>query len=221
MNNTFSHFTNIVVLALSVLLIFCISLATFSGQQLTDNAAYMRIQLSVCIVFMLIFFADMRRAQQRTLYFVHNLPFLLISIPYLNIIAALGMPLTNSAMQYLHFIPLLRGAYVMILIINAVSTSRIMSFFLSYLSIVVLMIYFSSLLFYMREHAVNPAINGYLTSVWWCCLQFTTIGAPIDPVTPTGKVLAFILAAMGVIMFPLFTVYLTRTGAGRQIKSKE
>lgn len=211
MNNTFSHFTNIVVLALSVLLIFFISLAAFSGQQLTDNEAYMHIQLAVCAVFIIIFFADMRRSrEQHSKYFVRNLPFLLISIPYLNIIAAFDVPISNAAMQYLHFIPLLRGAYVMIIIINAVSTSRIMSIFLSYLSIVVLMIYFSSLLFYMREHTVNPAINGYLTSVWWCCLQFTTIGAPIDPVTPTGKVLAFILAAMGVIMFPLFTVYLTR-----------
>jgi hypothetical protein len=30
-------------------------------------------------------------------------------------------------------------------------------------------------------------------------------------VTPTGKVLAAVLSAMGVIMFPLFTVYLSET----------
>jgi hypothetical protein len=47
--------------------------------------------------------------------------------------------------------------------------------------------------------------------VWWCALEFTTIGAPINPVTPTGKVLAAVLSAMGVIMFPLFTVYLSET----------
>ena len=38
----------------------------------------------------------------------------------------------------------------------------------------------------------------------------TTIGAPVNPFTPTGKVLAAVLSGMGMIMFPLFTVYLTQ-----------
>jgi hypothetical protein len=200
------------VLVLSVALIVCISVATFEGVAFTDNAVYRHIQLGVCVAFMGIFFVELWATREnRRQYFWRHITFLLIAIPYLNIISALGIDVHPTVMEYLKYIPLIRGAYVMVIVINYVSTSRIMGIFMSYLSIIVLMLYFASMIFYVREHGVNSEITSYGTSVWWCALEFTTIGAPINPVTPTGKVLAAILSAMGVIMFPLFTVYLTET----------
>lgn len=40
-------------------------------------------------------------------------------------------------------------------------------------------------------------------------MDVTTIGSNIYPVTVVGKIIAVILAAMGMMMFPLFTVYIT------------
>lgn len=202
--------SHLAVLATSVLLIFYISASTFSGIAFTDNPVYMRFQFFACIVFILDFFIEIWLIEKhRWKHFFRHISFLIIAIPYLNIIAAFNLHIPESVMEYIKYMPLIRGAYIMILFIREVSTSRIMGLFMSYLSIIVLMLYFSSLLFYTREHTVNAEISNYLTAVWWCALEFTTIGAPINPVTPTGKVLAAILSAMGVIMFPLFTVYLT------------
>jgi hypothetical protein len=212
MDNRIYIAARVAVLVLSVALVVCISVATFNGVSFTDDAFYMHLQFWVCVAFMGILFVELwAQRANRWRYFWRNITFLLIAIPYLNIIAAAGIDVHPAVMEYLKYIPLLRGAYVMVIVINYVSTSRIMGIFMSYLSIIVLMLYFASMLFYVRESGVNPAITGYGTSVWWCALEFTTIGAPINPVTPTGKVLAAVLSAMGVIMFPLFTVYLSET----------
>ena len=40
-------------------------------------------------------------------------------------------------------------------------------------------------------------------------MDATTIGSYIYPVTVAGKILAVLLAALGMMMFPLFTVYIT------------
>lgn len=206
------NYTQLVVLTLSMLLIILISRAALTGAEITHDALYMEVQFWVCIAFLILYLHDVAMQPRRRLrYALRHIHFLLIAIPYLNIIGALHLQVPATVMQYLHFIPLVRGAYVMVMAINIISTSRIMSIFLSYISIVALMIYFSSLLFYMREHPVNAQVTSYPTAIWWASLQFTTIGAPIDPLTPTGKILAALLAAMGVILFPLFTVYLSQT----------
>jgi hypothetical protein len=206
------HYTQLVALALSVLLIIFISVAVFSGQQLTDSQLYMQAQFWICVAYIVLYgYTVAMQPRRRMRYALRNVHLLLIAVPYINIITALHIDLHPAVMQNLHFIPLLRGAFAIVLIMRHLTTTRIMSIFMSYLTIVVLMIYFSSLLIFMREHPCNPQITGYPTALWWCALQFTTIGAPINPVTPTGKTLAAILAAMGVVMFPLFTVYLIQT----------
>ncbi len=50
---------------------------------------------------------------------------------------------------------------------------------------------------------------NYGAALWWALMDATTIGSYIYPVTVTGKILAVILAALGMMMFPLFTVYIT------------
>ena len=100
------------------------------------------------------------------------------------------------------------STYAMALVISYVSTSKIVGIFWSYVSIVFLMVYFASLIFFEQEQPVNPDITDYWSSLWWCSLEATTIGAPVNPVTVAGKILAAVLSGMGVIMFPLFTVYL-------------
>ena len=40
-------------------------------------------------------------------------------------------------------------------------------------------------------------------------MNMSTVGCNISPVTPAGKIVAVILPVSGMIIFPLFTVYLT------------
>lgn len=69
--------------------------------------------------------------------------------------------------------------------------------------------YFCSLIFYQREAGVNPDVNTYWTALWWTMMNLSTVGCSISPVTIAGKIVAVILPISGMIIFPLFTVYLT------------
>lgn len=198
-----------VVLVLSVALIVYISIETFRGTAFMADPTYMTFQFWVCVVFLIDFFVETAMAERHWRFFWHNIFMLLISIPYLNIINMLHVEVGPEAYYYLRYIPLVRGAYAMVVVIYAVSTARIVGIFWGYMSIIVLALYFASMLFYVREQPVNPDVNSYWTALWWGALELTTIGSPINPCTPTGKVLAAILAAMGMIIFPLFTVYLS------------
>lgn len=70
-------------------------------------------------------------------------------------------------------------------------------------------IYFSSLIFLVSEQKTNPMVNCYGDALWWACMTVTTIGSNIYAVTTIGKVLSVVLAALGMMMFPIFTVYIT------------
>ena len=51
-------------------------------------------------------------------------------------------------------------------------------------------------------------------------MDVTTVGSNIIAVTPTGRVLSVLLAALGMMMFPIFTVYVTSL-VERRNKEKE
>lgn len=198
------------IFVLSVLLIIFISYEIFNDVAFLNDHAYMTFQFWVCLFFMLDYAVGIWMAPDRRRYAWRNIGFFLISIPYLNIIDILGIDPGVEVLYYIRFIPLIRGAWAMAIVVSYVSTNRIVGIFASYLSIMLLVLYFASILFYSREHPVNPGVPTYWSSLWWCSLEMTTIGAPVNPFTPTGKVLAAILSGMGMIMFPLFTVYLTQ-----------
>ena len=78
-------------------------------------------------------------------------------------------------------------------------------------------VYFASLIFFVLEHKVNPMVTDYWSALWWAFMDVTTVGSNIYAVTPTGKILSVVLAALGMMMFPIFTVYVTSlVQAGQQ-----
>lgn len=77
------------------------------------------------------------------------------------------------------------------------------------MSILLLTTYFAALIFYEREQPVNPHIGNYRDAFIWCALQTTTLGSSVAPLTVSGKIISVILSFMEVIMYPLFTVYLS------------
>lgn len=198
------------IIVLSLLLIVFISVDTFKGVNFLDNHRYMTFQLWVCVVFLVDFFAELYMARgRRSHYFFTHLLFLLLSIPYLNIIMYFDITMSEQTMFYVRFIPLARGALAMSIVAGAMSSHKVSSLFFSYVIILLSVIYFSSLLFMYREHGLNPEVSNYGQALWWCFMESTTIGAPFNPVTTLGKVLAIVLSGTGIIMFPLFTVYIT------------
>ncbi|MDE5628308.1 MAG: potassium channel family protein [Muribaculaceae bacterium] len=217
---------SLIVMILSLLLIIWISIDTFKKVDFLENHAYMTFQFWVCIFFIIDFFVELCYADNRWRYFRRRFFFLLISIPYLNIINQLDIHMSHDAIYFIRFIPLLRGALAMSIVIGYLSSNAITSLCMSYLSIIILITYFCSLIFYQRENGVNPMVTSYWDSLWWSAMNMTTVGCNISPMTVAGKIIAVILPICGMIMFPLFTVYLTNfvTGLvqrGHEDKNKE
>lgn len=159
------RFMNFLVLVLSVALIVWISFDTFRRVNVLENHTYMTFQFWVCIVFILDFFIELQFAPDKWRYFRHRIVFLLLSIPYLNIINLLDIQLSHDALYFVRFIPLARGALALSIVIGYVSSNAVASMFMSYLSIMLMLGYFCSLIFYQREAGVNPQVNSYWTAL--------------------------------------------------------
>ncbi|MDE5922439.1 MAG: potassium channel family protein, partial [Muribaculum sp.] len=127
----------------------------------------------------------------------------------LNILQLFHFEFTSQELYFVRFIPLARGALALAIVIGYMTSNRLSSLFKSYLVIVIMVIYFSSLIFLNCEHPVNDMVPNYGAALWWACMDATTIGSDIYPVTVIGKILGVVLAALGMLMFPLFTVYIT------------
>ena len=200
---------NFVVLVLSVLLIVWISIDTFKRVNFLENHAYMTFQFWVCIVFIIDFFVELGYAPDKWKFVRRRFVFLILSIPYLNIINQMDIKLSADALYFVRFIPLARGALALSIVISYLSSNAVTSLFMSYMAIMILVGYFCSLIFYQREAGVNPEVNSYWTALWWSAMNMSTVGCNISPVTVSGKIVAVVLPVAGMIIFPLFTVYLT------------
>lgn len=202
---------HVMVLVLSVLLIVFISVDTFEHVSFLMSRRYMTFQLWVCVAFIFDFFAELVLQPEgaRWRYVRHRWIFLLLSIPYLNIIHHYGIVLGDEALFFVRLVPVARGVLALVIVLGYISTYRITSILASYVSVLLLAGYFGCIVFYECEQPVNPAVADYWDAFWWGSMQMTTLGCQIYPVTVVGKVVSAVLSVMGMIMFPLFTVYLT------------
>ena len=199
----------ILVLLAALAVMAALAIDTFDPRRSLSNSVYMQVQLGVCIAFLTDFFVELCFSDKPWTYFGRHIPYLLLSIPYYNILQWLHYVPPFPLSYFLTFVPTARAALALAMLIGFISKNRIIGIFASYLCIMLLINFFASMIFYECEHAVNPDVTDYLSSLWWCSLESTTLGAPFYPMTTVGKALAVILSAMGMLMFPLFTVYLT------------
>lgn len=197
------------VLVLSLGLIVFISYDTFENINFLQSHLYMTFQFWVCIVFLLDFFLEWWLSVDRRGYLSQHWFYLLISIPYLNIINEFDLTFPIDALYYVRFIPLLRGAYALAMVVGYFSGNRAYSLLAQYVAILVSVVYFSGLVFYYEEHEINSNVNTYWDALYWAAMNCDTVGCYINAVTVVGKTLAVVLAVAGMMMLPLFTVYIT------------
>lgn len=198
-----------IVFILSAILIVYISIDTFTGRDFLANATYMRFQFWMCMFFIFDFFYELVFAESKVHYLKTRWLFLLLSIPYLNLVANFNIALTSSELYWVRFIPLGRATMALAMVVGYISKNRVSSMLASYIMILLAFVYFGSIIFFNAEHAANPQVHSYWNALWWASMDTTTIGCDIQPVTVIGKVTSAVLACMGVMVFPLFTVYVT------------
>ena len=199
----------IAVLVSSILLIVLMSLCTFDNIPFLHNRRYLNFQLIICGVFLLDYIVAFCYARCKLRFFIRNLLFLIVSVPYINIINHYDITLSETVKYYIFLVPLIRAAFALAIVVGYVSSNRVSSLFASYISILLSVVYFSSLIFYQREFGINADVKNYGDALYWAGMNVTTLGASIIPVTEIGKILTVVLGTVGMLMFPLFTVYVT------------
>ena len=202
-------FLHILILILSVFLVVRISLDTFHNEAFYLENKFLKFQFWICIVFLFDFFVEFFLAQNKWRYIRNRFIFFLVSIPYNSIISFYGWHFSPQLTYAIHYIPLIRGGYAMSIVVSWFTYNRATGLFISYLATLIFTVYFASLAFYVFEHHVNPLVKDYQDALWWACMDATTVGSNIVAVTPVGRILSVLLAALGMMMFPIFTVYVT------------
>ena len=205
---------HLAVLAGSIALITFISYDTFRNVSFVDNQSYLNAQFWICMLFLLDITVEFFISPRKWHYIVTHIFFFLISIPYINILNFYGIQLPGEAMYAIRFIPMLRAAYVLAIITGALSSNRVSSMFIAYIALLLSIVYFSSMMFFVEEHLVNPDCTSYPQALWWAVMCMTTAGSYVGEYTITGKILSVILSGGGLILFPVFTVYITHAVTG-------
>lgn len=200
---------HIIVLVLSIFLLVSISLDIYRDINFSIQPRFLKFQFWICIVFLADFFIEWIMAEKKWRYFFSHFLFFLVSIPYLNIFHYFGIYFDAGTEYWIRFIPLVRGGYALAIVMGWFTYNRATSLFLTYLVTLVATIYFGSLVFYVCEQNVNPLVVTYTDALWWAFMDATTVGSNIIAVTLIGRVLSVLLAALGMMMFPIFTVYVT------------
>lgn len=202
-------FLHILILILSIFLVVRISIDTFHNEAFYLEPRFIKFQFWICVVFLLDFFIEFFLADNKWLYIRNRFIFFLVSIPYNSIISFYGWTFSPQVTYALHYIPLIRGGYAMSIVLGWFTYNKATGLFMSYLATLIFTIYFASLAFYVFEHHVNPLVKNYDDALWWACMDATTVGSNIVAITPVGRILSVLLAALGMMMFPIFTVYVT------------
>ncbi len=197
------------VLLASVALILVISWDTFHNLSFVADPFYLKIQYCICLFFLSDIVVEWLMSDHKIRYLWRNLLFVAVSIPYITVIRRLNLDIPDQVQYALRFMPMLRAAYVLAMVTGAFSANRMTSLFNAYMSLLLSTLYFGSLMFYIEERTVNPGVTSYWEALWWAIMDMTTCGSSINALTPTGQVLGVVLAAEGLILFPVFTVYIT------------
>lgn len=199
------------VLVASIAIIIMISVDAFHPHfNFLSPSTYMAVQPAVCGIYLADFFASLAYSERKWHFFATHFVMFLISIPFTWLLSLADIHLTGIWAYVLHFVPTLRAVLALTIVVGFVSKNKVIGLFASYVTILILVVYFSSVIFYLREGSVNSGVTSYWAALWWCMLQATTLGASFYAQTTVGKAIAMVLSALGVMMFPLFTVYLSQ-----------
>lgn len=200
---------------LSLLLVISISIDTFAGTPFYEDTNYLDLQFWICILLMILFFLEVYNAEHSWQYFGKRFLFLLLIIPYLTLFDWFDVELTPEMEFLFRFIPLIRGYIAFTIIAYGMLHDLTAGLLITYIVILFSFIYYCSLIFFVLEVNANPMVQNFWDCLWYSCMTATTAGCSIQAVTTIGKVISVLLALAGMMLLPVFTVYLTdiiRTG---------
>lgn len=200
---------NTVSLAASVVLLVSISIEVADRADDLLSERYRVLQLVVCSIFFVTAIFRLLIPEYRRRHWFRDTLFALASIPYINILEWSGVELHGRYERVVAFAPVVISVMATVVILEWLIDGRKRRLMAAYILTVIMFTYISALLFYDCEMGVNSRLNGFGDALWWAWMNVTTVGAEIFPVTAIGKVICVVLPVVGMMFFPIFTVYIS------------
>ena len=198
---------HLVKVAAGVLLLAAFSWEILGSKTPHISPLYLRVQADVCLLFLLDFWLGWLLSSERGRYFVRHLAYLLLSIPWLNLVTWSGVELPRTVAVVVGMLPLSLPVMAMYFLLEWIDEIRIHRLFFTYSVGTVLFTYLAALIFYEVEADSNSALHGFGDALWWAGVNLTTAGASLIPTTAVGKVLSVLLPLAGMLFLPIFTTY--------------
>lgn len=208
-NRFVTTFVGTATLIAAVALLVALSYEILWGNHARFSQGYMNLQLAVCAIFLLDFAVRISAEERKWHFLRRNVLFLLLSVPYLNIVEWLGVPPPREWSIVLTTIPILRMLLAVYLVAQWVVKDGIKRLFAAYAFTLLLFTYLSALIFYDFELGINSGLHNFGDALWWAFMNMTTVGSAVIPITAIGKILAVLLPLFGMLVLPLFTVYIS------------
>ena len=209
LNRFITAFISTATIIAAAVLLIALSYEILQGNHTRFTQGYMTLQLIVCAIFLLDFAVRISTEEQKWRFLRQNLLFLVLSIPYLNIVDWLDVPPPRQWSIVLTAIPILRMLLAVYLVAQWIIKDGIKRLFVAYAFTLLLFTYLSSLIFYDFEFGINSELNDFGDALWWAFMNMTTVGSSIIPITAIGKTLAILLPLLGMMILPLFTIYIS------------
>lgn len=197
------------VLLAAATLVVVASVDVFTTHSFASTSNGRRLQAIICVFLLLEMCLELYISSRRSRYVLTHWPFALICIPYGLIFLKYGIVLPSPWELVFQMLPIIRCVFVFGTLLKALRFSNIGSITGAYLALLAAILYFSSLIFYIAESGINPEVHSFRSAVYWAVMCMTTTGSNIQEMTDIGQVLASILPAAGLILFPVFTVYIS------------
>lgn len=200
---------NAVSLVASVVLLVGISFEVTGGDGAGFSDWYVSLQLIVCAIFFVTALFRLVVREYRRQHWLRDTIFALASLPYMDILRWSGAEVTHPQVRVLAFAPIIISIMATVVILEWLVEGRKRRLMAAYVLTVTMFTYISALLFYDCEMGVNSRLKSFGDALWWAAMNVTTVGAEIFPVTTTGKIICVILPVVGMMFFPIFTVYIS------------
>ncbi|MDE6368933.1 MAG: potassium channel family protein [Muribaculaceae bacterium] len=210
---------HIVVLIAAALLIFIITRDTFENVSFISDPQYLKFQFWICLIFMFDIIVDFIFVAKTWTHRLLEVVFFILCVPFVNVINYYGIHVSGEIFFVLRLLPMLRATYIIVQVTSTLKTDTMTNLFKAYIILFVVVVYFSSLMFYVEEHPVNQGVDTYWSALWWTIMTLTTAGCYITEVTTVGKILSVVLSGGGLILFPVFTVYVANAVNGTSSSS--
>lgn len=200
---------HVAIMLLSAWLIYIISVDTFENVSFYEEPKFQKQQFWICVVFMADFFIEFFLSHDKRHYLATHFIFFIVSIPYRGD----TLPFRVGHFERCRLSCTLYAADPG----RICDGNRSQLVYLQqgdrsflYLShhVVLNRIFCESDLLSFRIQG-QSGCEMLSDALWWAAMDVTTVGSNIEAVTGVGRVLSVLLAALGMMMFPIFTVYVT------------